>query len=400
MPSTPTSIEASDGRKAHSAHLVEVQNLSVTLQARRGRGRGGQERLVPHRPRRDAGACRRVGLRQVGDGARDHEAPAAHGACLRRQPRAPRGNAHRPVQRTADARRPRRPHLDDLPGADVVAEPDLPGRQPDRRGAHPAPAPDQEAGAGAGARSPEGGAHSRAGGAARAISASALRRAAAARDDRHGDRQQSGIPDRRRADDRARRDRSGGNPETDPAASGAARHGRAAHHPRPDHRREGQRQRRRDAKRPCGGDERDRARSSPRRAIPTRSGSSLRRRRAGRTRSRRRARSCSKTDKVRVEYHLRWGGSSPARTGCSSRSTMSAWRFATARRSASSASRAPARRRSARRSCGCIHNDGGEIDWKGDAARGEDRRRRCGRFAQKCRWCSRIRSPRSIPASR
>ena len=118
--------------------------------------------------------------------------------------------------------RPRRPHLDDLPGADVVAEPDLPGRQPDRRSAHPAPAPDQEAGAARAldllkeVRIPE------PGGAARAISAPALGRAAPARDDRHGDRQQSRVPDRRRADDRARRDRSGRDPEADPPAAGAA----------------------------------------------------------------------------------------------------------------------------------------------------------------------------------
>ena len=47
-----------------------------------------------------------------------------------------------------------------------------------------------------------------------------------------------------------------------------------------------------------------------------------------------------------------------------------------------------------------LHNDGGEIDWKGDAARQRNRRPRCGRFARRCRSFSRTRSPRSIRASR
>ena len=68
----------------------------------------------------------------------------------------------------------------------------------------------------------------------------------------------------------------------------------------------------------------------------------------------------------------------PARRGRRRRASNSG----AARRSASSANPAPARRRSARRSCGCIHIDGGAIELEGRAARREDRRRRCGRSAR------------------
>ena len=159
--------------------------------------------------------------------------------------------------RAADAGGARQPHLDDLPGADVVAEPDLQGRQPDRRGDHPAPAADEEAGARPRARAPEGSAHPRTRSAARAVPASALRRPAPARDDRHRDRQQPRIPHRRRADHRARRDCAGGNPEAHPPAAKRLPYGRALDHPRPHHRGESQRQRSRHAARPGRRDERD-----------------------------------------------------------------------------------------------------------------------------------------------
>ena len=72
-------------------------------------------------PRRDPLRRRRIGLGQVGDGARDHGPAAAARARERRARSCSRartccGDARR------DARDPRQPHLDDLPGADDRAE--------------------------------------------------------------------------------------------------------------------------------------------------------------------------------------------------------------------------------------------------------------------------------------
>ncbi len=63
---------------------------------------------------------------------------------------------------------------------------------------------------------------SRARAAHRQLPARALRRPAPARDDRHGARQRSGTPDRRRADDGARRDGAGADPEASRRSSAAA----------------------------------------------------------------------------------------------------------------------------------------------------------------------------------
>ena len=68
------------------------------------------------------------------------------------------------------------------------------------------------------------------------LSARIVRRPAPARDDRHGARQRPRHPDRRRADDRARRDDPGADPGAARRAAGAARHGDRLHHPRPRHR--------------------------------------------------------------------------------------------------------------------------------------------------------------------
>ena len=65
----------------------------------------------------------------------------------------------------------------------------------------------------AGAGAARGGAHPRPRGAAQAVSAPALRRPAAAGDDRHRARQPPRRADRRRADHRARRDRAGADPD-------------------------------------------------------------------------------------------------------------------------------------------------------------------------------------------
>ena len=153
------------------------------LHARRRRPRG-RRRLVCPRSRRDARDRRRVRLRQVRHRA-IHPAPdcappggsstarsaSKDAICSRFLP----GDAHHPRQRD----------LDDLSGADDVAQPGAHDRQADRRDADPASGPVARA------RAPRGrdaapGAHSRGRAADRAVSLPALRRDAPARDDRHG----------------------------------------------------------------------------------------------------------------------------------------------------------------------------------------------------------------------
>ena len=92
--------------------------------------------------------------------------------------------------------------------------PVLTRRPPDRRDAAAASGPRQAGGRGARHRDADAGRHPRAGAARARISASALRRHAPARDDRHGARLQSKAPDRRRADHRARRHDPGADPAT------------------------------------------------------------------------------------------------------------------------------------------------------------------------------------------
>ena len=115
--------------------------------------------------------------------------------------------------RAAAAGDPRRPHHHDLPGADDLAQPAAHDRAADRRGPAAAPAHGR-ASAGAarvlellhkvGIREPE----KRLG----AYPAPAVGRPAPARHDRHGARQRARPADRRRADDRARRHHPGADP--------------------------------------------------------------------------------------------------------------------------------------------------------------------------------------------
>ena len=68
------------------------------------------------------------------------------------------------------------------------------------------------------------------------LPAPALRRAAAAGDDRDGAGQRARHPDRRRADHRTRRHHPGADPAAAEGAADAAGHGDPADHPRPHHR--------------------------------------------------------------------------------------------------------------------------------------------------------------------
>ena len=159
----------------------------------------------------------------------------------------------RPQRRRAAARRSaqsaRRGDLDDLPGADDVAEPGVHRRLSADRGAAAAHGNVAGGGAQAGGRAARRGRHPRSRVQGQRLSVADVGRPAAARDDRDGDRLRAEAPDRRRAHDRARRH----DPEADPrphrrAAEEAPDVG-ALHHARPRGRRRDRRPRRRDAQR-------------------------------------------------------------------------------------------------------------------------------------------------------
>ena len=100
------------------------------------------------------------------------------------------------------------------------------------------------------------------------LSPSALGRHEPARDDRDGARLPAQTPDRRRADDGARRHHPGANPRSSDAAAPRQRHGAGAHHPRHGRRRRDRRPGHCPICRAAGGDERARASCSPIRIIP------------------------------------------------------------------------------------------------------------------------------------
>ena len=218
---------------------------------------GARPRVVSHRARGNARAGRRVGLRQVGDGASDHAHPAAqrddhvrrdpvHAA--RREAASARHRARRP-RRTEDAAHSRPPHLDDLPGADGLAVAAAHDRRPGQRGAVPAPQGRASGGDGADAGHAAARRLSRSGARAADVSVPALGRAAPARDDRDGAGLPAVAPDRGRADDRARRHDPGADPRARQGAAGRARDGGADHHARPRRRRQ---RRRRGRRAVCG----------------------------------------------------------------------------------------------------------------------------------------------------
>ena len=117
----------------------------VLPHARRRDPRRRRRRLL-HREGRDARRRRRVGERQVGDRALDHAArrPARPGrAGLVDHVRGPRP---REAPRGRDGEDPGQRDLDDLPGADDVAQPRVHGGRPDRRVRAPPPGRRQEGG--------------------------------------------------------------------------------------------------------------------------------------------------------------------------------------------------------------------------------------------------------------
>ena len=146
-PSTPTSTEAERWTPQPQNHLVEVRNLSVRFKL--------DDAVVEAVENVSFHVDRGETLALVGESGAGKSVTAR--AIMKLLPRTATVSPREPVM--LDGTRidqfserqmlggARQPHLDDLPGADVVAQPDLPDRQPDRRGHHPAPGPDQEAGA-------------------------------------------------------------------------------------------------------------------------------------------------------------------------------------------------------------------------------------------------------------
>ncbi len=174
-----------------------------------------QRRLVRHRAGRDARDRRRVGLRQERHVACAARHPAARRSCDGGE-RAVRGCRADGDERRAAARDPRQADRDDLPGPDDEPEPGADDRAPDSRAARDASRHEQEGSRGARRRAARPGRDPEREGTAEGLSAPVLRRHASAGDDRDGAHVRAEAPDRRRADDRARRDDPGADPR--PAA--------------------------------------------------------------------------------------------------------------------------------------------------------------------------------------
>ena len=181
------------------------------------------------------------------------------------------GRDLRGLVRGGDARGPRPRHRHGVPGADDLAQSGADHRPPDHR----------DAGAASGRRSrrrPSGARSSCSSWSAsptparrlQAVSASAFRRHAPARDDRHRARLQSQADHRRRADHGARRHDPGADPRADEDADAAAQRRADHHHPQS---RRGRPLRQPGERHVCRPHRRERAaptRSITTRAIPTR----------------------------------------------------------------------------------------------------------------------------------
>ena len=234
-----TSQQEAEGRAAAHAlpeHLLQGPGLLVLmdklLEVR------GLEDPLPHRPRpvprrrrhrlhrrprphRRPG--RRIRLRQERDLALDH-GPGARARPARSRPR-PMLFDGRDLLRPLGRRAPpaaRRQDVDDLPGADDLAQPGPHHRRPDRRGASwPTPRSRRRRRRTRAIEMLELVRIPSAARAPRRLSAPAVRRHAPARDDRHGAGLRAGAADRRRADHRARRHHPGADPRADAATCSA-----------------------------------------------------------------------------------------------------------------------------------------------------------------------------------
>ncbi len=166
-----------------SETLLDVRDLAIAF----GDRRVGRGRLLHAGARRDAGAGRRIRLRQDGHRAGDRSA-AARARLFRRVRFCSTARDTLTMSDRRIARDARRPHHHGVSGADDLAQSAAHDRAADR-GDHRAARRARARRARARDRTAEGGRHSRPGRPARRLSASTLRRPAAARDDRHGARQ-------------------------------------------------------------------------------------------------------------------------------------------------------------------------------------------------------------------
>ena len=115
--------------------LLEIRNLTVAFATRHGAFTAVDGVDITRRSRRGARDRRRIGLGQVGGDAGGDGPAAVHRR--RSAPTAWRSTARDLLTMTPGAAPPhrRQGHGDDLPGADVLAQPLLHRRLPDRRGA-------------------------------------------------------------------------------------------------------------------------------------------------------------------------------------------------------------------------------------------------------------------------
>ncbi len=162
----------------------------------------------------------------VGDGARRRHRPRrGRGHHLRRPRPAEAFEGRAAASARAEA-------VDDLPGADDLAQSGAHHRPADRRGAARPHGSVAAGGAHPRHRDARPRAHPVGGVAFRRLSAPHVRRHAPARDDRDGACLRSDAADRRRADHRARRDDPGADPRSAARPAAALRHGDPDHHPR------------------------------------------------------------------------------------------------------------------------------------------------------------------------
>ena len=182
-----------------------------------GRRRAGHRRALL-RPRAVAGprSRGRIRLREVHDRARDHGAGAVPAGADRRRPHRVRGRGPRHRRRRADAEHPGQRDLDDLPGADDLAQSGVHGGGADRRGVADPSGALARGGVEAGRGTDRRGADPAPGPACRGVSAPAFRRHAPAHHDRDRARLPAEAADRGRTHHGAGRDRAG--PDIRPAA--------------------------------------------------------------------------------------------------------------------------------------------------------------------------------------
>ena len=208
---------------------------ACALPHRRRSGQVGRRPVVRPRSWRDPRHRRRVGLGQVGDEP-GHPRPAQGlvGGGLRRD--LVRRQGARPHARRRHAGAARQRDGDDLPGSAVVAAPVLHHRRADRRGVPGAQQGEQGRRAQARGRDAGTGRHPQPRQAFRRLPAPVLGRYAPARDDRDGAGLRPEAAHRRRADDRARRDRPGADPRADEGPAARVQLGDHPHHSRPGRR--------------------------------------------------------------------------------------------------------------------------------------------------------------------